>query len=55
HSLKADNFVFPAIGANGVIHPGEHITQDMVQKMIDKAIDGASISHSTGCFTTHTF
>ncbi|KAG2041203.1 hypothetical protein BDR03DRAFT_1007530 [Suillus americanus] len=48
--LEPDNFVFPAIGSNGIVHRGEHISHDAVQAWIDEATTGAGDS-----FTTHTY
>ncbi|KLO13156.1 hypothetical protein SCHPADRAFT_904458 [Schizopora paradoxa] len=54
--LQGDDYIFPAIGCNGVYKPGEHISHDAVQKMIDKAVDGANITRpSGGVFSTHCF
>ena len=32
HPLGPDDYVFPAMGANGLVQRGEHITHDTVQK-----------------------
>ena len=50
--MEAEDFVFPAMGANGVVQPGEPLTQDNVQKMLSEATAGSSIEgkYSTHCF-----
>ncbi|KAG1845207.1 hypothetical protein F4604DRAFT_1937121 [Suillus subluteus] len=54
--LKPDDFVFPAIGSNGIVHRGEHISHDAVQAWIDEATTGAGIPRGAGdSFTTHTY
>ncbi|KAI5984977.1 hypothetical protein EDC04DRAFT_2914018 [Pisolithus marmoratus] len=50
--MAKDNFLFPAIGANGVLQPGEPLSHDMVQKWIDKAVAGAGIP---GTFSMHCY
>ncbi|KAI6016548.1 hypothetical protein EDC04DRAFT_2577386 [Pisolithus marmoratus] len=50
--MAEDDFLFPAIGANGVLQPGEPLSHDMVQKWIDEAIVGAGIP---GTFSTHCY
>ncbi|KAG1729153.1 hypothetical protein EDB19DRAFT_1832529 [Suillus lakei] len=39
--LEPDDFVFPAISANGIVHCGEHISYDAVQAQIDEATASA--------------
>ncbi|KAI6039701.1 hypothetical protein EDC04DRAFT_2568118, partial [Pisolithus marmoratus] len=41
--MAKDDFLFPAIGANGVLQPGEPLSHNTVQKWIDKAVAGAGI------------
>ncbi|KAG1883365.1 hypothetical protein F4604DRAFT_1920566 [Suillus subluteus] len=54
--LEPDDFVFPAIGSNGIVHCGEHILHDAVQAWIDEATTGAGIPQGAGdSFTTHTY
>ncbi|KAI5982451.1 hypothetical protein EDC04DRAFT_2592774 [Pisolithus marmoratus] len=50
--MAEDDFLFPAIGANGVLQPGEPLSHDMVQKWIDEAVAGAGIP---GTFSTHCY
>jgi hypothetical protein len=52
--LEPDDYIFPAIGANGVVHPREHVSHDTVQAWIHEATAGARISCG-GSFTTHTY
>ncbi|KAG2029737.1 hypothetical protein BDR03DRAFT_987558 [Suillus americanus] len=54
--LEPDDFVFPTIGSNGIVHRGEHISHDAVQAWIDEATTGAGIPQGAGdSFTTHTY
>ncbi|KAG1781061.1 hypothetical protein EV702DRAFT_1193898 [Suillus placidus] len=54
--LEPDDFVFPAISSNGIVHRGEHISHDAVQAWIDEATTGAGIPRGVGdSFTTHTY
>ena len=54
--LVPDDFVFPAISSNGIVHRGEHISHDAVQAWIDEATTGTGISRGAGDnFTTHTY
>jgi len=46
------DFVFPAIGANRAVYPGEPILHDKIQKYINEATAGSGIE---GNFTTHCF
>ena len=50
--MADEDFVFPAVGANGVIQPGELLTSDSVQKMLNEAAAGSGIEgkYSTHCF-----
>lgn len=47
--------MFPAMGANGVMHPQEHVSHDTVQNWINEATMGAGVSKSGGSFSTHCF
>ncbi|KAG1789049.1 uncharacterized protein HD556DRAFT_1311616 [Suillus plorans] len=54
--LGPEDFVFPTIGSNGIIHRGEHISHDAVQAWINEATTGAGIPRGGGdSFTTHTY
>ncbi|KAG1885796.1 hypothetical protein F4604DRAFT_1573111 [Suillus subluteus] len=54
--LEPNDFIFPAIGSNGIVHRGEHISHDAMQAWIDKATTGAGIPRGGGdSFTTHTY
>ncbi|KAL4065526.1 hypothetical protein V8B97DRAFT_2025782 [Scleroderma yunnanense] len=46
------DFIFPVIGANGIVKPCEQLSQDAVQKWISEATTGAEIE---GTFSTHCF
>ncbi|KIO12167.1 hypothetical protein M404DRAFT_125937 [Pisolithus tinctorius Marx 270] len=47
-----DDFLFPAVGANGVLQPGEPLSHDTVQKWIDEGVAGAGIPRT---FSTHCY
>ncbi|KAG1832589.1 hypothetical protein DFJ58DRAFT_671092 [Suillus subalutaceus] len=51
-TLQPNDFVFPAMSANGVMHPGQPISHDTVQKWINESTAGAGI---LGNFSTHCF
>ncbi|KAG1870629.1 hypothetical protein DFJ58DRAFT_652909 [Suillus subalutaceus] len=51
-TLQLNDFVFPAMSANGVMHPGQPISHDTVQKWINELTAGAGI---LGNFSTHCF
>ncbi|KAG1845309.1 hypothetical protein DFJ58DRAFT_730899 [Suillus subalutaceus] len=42
-TLQPNDFVFPAMSANGVMHPGQPISHDTVQKWINESTAGAGI------------
>jgi hypothetical protein len=50
--LHPDDFVFPSMGANGVVQPREPLSHDTVQKWINEATTGTGIR---GSFSTHCF
>ncbi|KIN97880.1 hypothetical protein M404DRAFT_100511, partial [Pisolithus tinctorius Marx 270] len=50
--MTEEDFLFPAIGTNGVLQPGEPLSHDMIQKWIDEAVVGSGIP---GTFTTHCY
>ncbi|KAI5982051.1 hypothetical protein EDD15DRAFT_2181820 [Pisolithus albus] len=50
--MSEEDFLFPAIGANGVLQPGEPLSHDTVQAWIDEAVAGAGIP---GTFSTHCY
>ncbi|KAJ7240555.1 hypothetical protein C8J57DRAFT_1478171 [Mycena rebaudengoi] len=39
--LQPDDYIFPAIGANGIVQTGEHISHEDVNKWIKEFADGA--------------
>ncbi|KIK12815.1 hypothetical protein PISMIDRAFT_120191, partial [Pisolithus microcarpus 441] len=51
-TLDGQWLLFPAIGTNGVLQPGEPLSHDMVQKWIDEAVAGSGIP---GTFSTHCY
>jgi len=54
--LEPEDYVFPAMGANGVVQPREHISHDTIQQMISDAVAGAQIPSAVGgSFSTHCF
>lgn len=53
--LKPDDYLFPAIGANGIVQVGEHVSHDDVQKWIKEFTTGAQLPQANGNFTTHCF
>ncbi|KIM42896.1 hypothetical protein M413DRAFT_70267 [Hebeloma cylindrosporum] len=54
--LEPDDYIFPAMGANGIIQPREPLSHDTVQKYIDEFTSGAGIAQGTaGRFSTHCF
>ncbi|KAG1901248.1 uncharacterized protein F5891DRAFT_1144993 [Suillus fuscotomentosus] len=54
--LEPEDYIFPAIGANGIVHCGEPISHDTVQAWIDEATTEAGIPRGAGDnFTTHTY
>ena len=50
--MAQDDYVFPVVGANGVLQPGSQLGHDTVQKWITEATEGAGIFKN---FTTHWF
>ncbi|KAG1802388.1 uncharacterized protein BJ212DRAFT_1285933, partial [Suillus subaureus] len=44
--------LFPAMSANGVVHPGQPISHDTIQKWINESTTGTGIH---GNFSTHCF
>ncbi|KAG2133337.1 hypothetical protein DEU56DRAFT_738972 [Suillus clintonianus] len=51
-TLQPNDFIFPVMSANGVVHPGQPISHDTVQKWINESTTGAGIR---GNFSTHCF
>ncbi|KAH0832355.1 hypothetical protein J3R83DRAFT_13378 [Lanmaoa asiatica] len=50
--LERDDYVFPAMGANGVMQPREPLSHNTIQRWINEATTGATIR---GSFSTHCF
>ena len=56
HPLNPDDYIFPAMGANGVVQPQEHVSHDTVQNWINEATTGVEIRQASGgSFSTHCF
>ncbi|KAJ6619323.1 hypothetical protein B0H10DRAFT_1793614 [Mycena sp. CBHHK59/15] len=53
--LEPEDYIFPAIGVNGFVKIGEHISHDNVQKWIAEFARGASLPQDKGTFSTHCF
>ncbi len=54
--MRADDYVFPSFGCNGIFKPADHLSHDAVQSMIDTAVDAAGVSRPTGgTYSTHCF
>lgn len=55
--LDPEDYIFPAMGANGIVQPREHISHDTVQSWINEATTGADIRQASGggSFSTHCF
>ncbi|KAJ7447440.1 hypothetical protein FB451DRAFT_1536093 [Mycena latifolia] len=53
--LKPEDYIFPAIGANGKVQTGEHISHDDVDKWIKEFARGAKLPQTNGTFSTHCF
>lgn len=51
-AMGAEHFLFPMVAANGVLHLGEPLTHEQVQKYLDAAVAGAKLP---GKFSTHCF
>ncbi|KAJ6579771.1 hypothetical protein B0H10DRAFT_1962836 [Mycena sp. CBHHK59/15] len=53
--LLPDDYIFPAIGANGIVQTGEHLSHDDVNKWIKEFAAGAKLRQQNGTFSTHCF
>ncbi|KAI6027124.1 hypothetical protein EDC04DRAFT_2605991 [Pisolithus marmoratus] len=51
-SMVDEDFLFPALGTNGVLQLGEPLSHDIVQKWINEAVAGAGIPRT---FSTHCY
>ncbi|KAJ7199946.1 hypothetical protein GGX14DRAFT_372010, partial [Mycena pura] len=51
--LAPNDYIFPAVGANGVVQVGEHVSHDDMQKWIDEFATGAQLPRRNGNFTKH--
>lgn len=55
-TLEPEDYIFPAMGATGLVQRGECISQDTVQKWINEFTQGAGIPQAAGgSFSTHCF
>lgn len=50
--LEDDDYIFPYIGPNSVIHPRTPISYDTVQSLLEEFSQGAGLART---FTTHCF
>lgn len=54
--LDPEDYIFPTMGANGVVQPQEHVSHDTIQAWINEATTGAGIQKAGGgSFSTHCF
>ncbi|KAJ7804873.1 hypothetical protein B0H14DRAFT_3773409 [Mycena olivaceomarginata] len=53
--LGPEDYIFPAIGANGIVQVGEHVSHDNVQKWIKEFTAGAKLPQANGTFSTHCY
>ncbi|KAJ6583919.1 hypothetical protein DFH09DRAFT_1359873 [Mycena vulgaris] len=53
--LLPNDYIFPAIGANGIVQTGEHLSHDDVNKWIKEFAAGAKLPQQNGTFSTHCF
>ncbi|KAJ6531509.1 hypothetical protein DFH09DRAFT_1409284 [Mycena vulgaris] len=53
--LLPDDYIFPAIGANGIVQTGEHLSHDDINKWIKEFANGVKLPQQNGTFSTHCF
>ncbi|KAJ7796820.1 hypothetical protein B0H14DRAFT_3157804 [Mycena olivaceomarginata] len=53
--LGPEDYIFPAISANGIVQVGEHVSHDDVQKWIKEFTAGAKLPQANGTFSTHCY
>jgi len=54
--MGPDDYIFPTMGAAGILQPREPLSHDAVQSWIDEAVSGANITVSNGGkFTAHMY
>ena len=46
--LDPEDYIFPSMGANGVVQPQEHVSHDTIQSWINEATTGAEIRQASG-------
>ncbi|KAF8216847.1 hypothetical protein K438DRAFT_1559060 [Mycena galopus ATCC 62051] len=54
-TLESGDYIFPAIGTNGIVQTGEHISHNDIQKWITEFAAGAHLPGTNGTFSTHCF
>ena len=54
-ALGDDDYIFPAIGSNGVAHIGNPVPHNTIQKWLDDFIGACEINVGHGRLTTHCF
>ena len=50
--MAGTDFMFPTVAPNGVLHPGQPLSHETVQKLLNEATAGAGVQ---GKFSTHCF
>ncbi|KAJ6531473.1 hypothetical protein DFH09DRAFT_1093146 [Mycena vulgaris] len=53
--LLPDDYIFPAIGANGIVQTGEQLSHDDINKWIKEFANGVKLLQQNGIFSTHCF
>ncbi|KAF8514460.1 hypothetical protein BU17DRAFT_68392 [Hysterangium stoloniferum] len=53
--LEADDYIFPAIGSNGIARIETPIPHDTIQKWLDEFVEACEINLGRGRLTTHCF
>ena len=53
--LEGDDYIFPAIGSNGLANLGNPIPHDTIQKWLDEFVDACGVNLGHGRLTTHCF
>ena len=46
--LQPNDFIFPAMGANGIIQPGDHLSSSTIQTWLDESVAMSRISLPPG-------
>ncbi|KAF8520959.1 hypothetical protein BU17DRAFT_46168, partial [Hysterangium stoloniferum] len=53
--LEVDDYIFPAIGSNGIAQIETPIPHDTIQKWLDEFVEACEINLGQGQLTTHCF